>query len=323
MQEQFDTSRLRAHERLTYWRDAVCRNLNGITCRAADDVPFNAKLVASRSDDHFVARLSGSRHRAIRTEQARREHGDDFFVLFYQLEGPMGVTFKDTEFELQPNDLYFYDARHNHQLVFESHFNHIAIRVPRTKLRERWQALGQQGSFQLDTRGNPMTKLLGANIRTLAGLANELTANQLELAVENTFDLFNAYVNDASEARLGHSSSHVHTIHARALAMIERRLADQDLSADLIADHLGISRRYLDIIFQKHGRSVGDTIQSLRLQKCARDLTSPTGSMQGVSDIAYSWGFQNAAHFSKAFRKKFGQSPSEYRNARSGPETTS
>jgi len=32
-----------------------------------------------------------------------------------------------------------------------------------------------------------------------------------------------------------------------------------------------------------------------------------------VSEIAFSWGFNSAAHFTRAFRAKYGMAPSEYR----------
>lgn len=34
-----------------------------------------------------------------------------------------------------------------------------------------------------------------------------------------------------------------------------------------------------------------------------------------ISEIAFRWGFTNAAHFARAFRQRFGRSPSEAREA--------
>ena len=34
---------------------------------------------------------------------------------------------------------------------------------------------------------------------------------------------------------------------------------------------------------------------------------------RGVSEIAFAWGFNDASHFSRAFKQRFGMSPKEYR----------
>jgi len=37
-----------------------------------------------------------------------------------------------------------------------------------------------------------------------------------------------------------------------------------------------------------------------------------------VTDIAFRWGFTDAAHFSRVFKRAFGATPSEIRNAAPG-----
>lgn len=300
---------MRESERLSYWRDAVCRNLNGITCRGTDGVPFSGRLVAKNADDHVVATLSGGRHRAIRTEKARRELGDDFFVLFYQLEGRMGVALNDTELEIGPNEFYYYDSRHNHQLIFESTFRHIAIRVPRAKLRAGWPELSQMGSFRFAAANDPMSALIGSNIRTLAGMSCALSAPQVERAVDTVLGLFSATLQDHRQGVEGLGGD----LYARAIGHIRRHVADEALTAATIAGALGISRRYLDKLFHDRGETVGQHVRRSRLDRCATELRSPAGQSLSIADIAFGWGFQNAAHFSKVFRSEYGMSPRAYR----------
>lgn len=313
MQEKFDTSLVRTNERLSYWREAVCRNLVGVTCRTIDDAPFSGKLQATNSNDHVVARLSGGVHESIRTRRPKRDLRDDFFVLFYQLQGQMGVALNNDEFVLRPNEFYFYDSRHSHRLIFQEHFSHVALRVPRSKLRSRWLDLSQMGSFKYASRNNAMASLIGSNIQTLASNAKQLSTDQLEIAFDSVLDLFSANIHDQTQSRDLALVEQTNTIHARALTHIARHLADEKLAPDSIALQLGISRRYLDQLFQSKGESVSDRIQSLRLKKCAQELRTPAGNTLNISDIAFSWGFSNAAHFSKCFRRKFGMTPREYR----------
>jgi len=57
-----------------------------------------------------------------------------------------------------------------------------------------------------------------------------------------------------------------------------------------------------------------------RLDNCYRELASGDGPQRHVSEIAFAWGFNDPAHFSRSFRKRFGTSPSKLRHSpRSAP----
>ena len=50
-----------------------------------------------------------------------------------------------------------------------------------------------------------------------------------------------------------------------------------------------------------------------RLQQAATDLVDPDRAALAVSQIGFAAGFEDAAHFSRAFKKRFGHTPSEWR----------
>jgi two-component system, sensor histidine kinase ChiS len=59
------------------------------------------------------------------------------------------------------------------------------------------------------------------------------------------------------------------------------------------------------------GQPAGQLMRSLRLQRAADLLKQNAGS---VSEICFNLGFNDHAYFSRAFKKQFGCSPSEYKN---------
>jgi AraC-like DNA-binding protein len=63
-------------------------------------------------------------------------------------------------------------------------------------------------------------------------------------------------------------------------------------------------------------------VRKLRLARCAADLRSAASDGTGITDIAFRWGFNDSAHFSKAFRAEFGQSPRDYRARHRGSTVT-
>jgi AraC family transcriptional regulator, positive regulator of tynA and feaB len=86
-----------------------------------------------------------------------------------------------------------------------------------------------------------------------------------------------------------------------------------DLSPRAIAAANGVSVRQLHRVFSATGTTVSQYVRRLRLARCAAELRIVSGSTEGITVIAFRWGFNDSAHFSKAFRAEFGQSPRAYR----------
>jgi AraC family transcriptional regulator, exoenzyme S synthesis regulatory protein ExsA len=64
---------------------------------------------------------------------------------------------------------------------------------------------------------------------------------------------------------------------------------------------------------QHYGVAPGRWLIERRLE-CAAQLLTSTGI--SITEIVFECGFEQASHFSRAFKAKFGQTPSEYREAR-------
>lgn len=78
-----------------------------------------------------------------------------------------------------------------------------------------------------------------------------------------------------------------------------------------VADYMGISRTYLNRVFQKElGVSSQEFLMNFRLHKAANLLIS---SNLPVTEISAEVGYADSLAFSKAFKKKFGLSPKNYR----------
>jgi len=87
---------------------------------------------------------------------------------------------------------------------------------------------------------------------------------------------------------------------------------DTDIQAEELAESLGVSVFHLHRIFREHmGRSLYQTIQSLRLQKAASLLlTNPHTS---ISEVARMCGYSSPSSFLRAFKMRFEQTPKAWR----------
>ena len=104
----------------------------------------------------------------------------------------------------------------------------------------------------------------------------------------------------------------------RAQRYIAGHLADQDLSPTGVAQALRVSVRYLYLLFQAEGTSPARWILERRLERASRLLADSRQADWTITDIAFSVGFKDASHFTRAFKNTHGCCPREYRRTASG-----
>jgi len=98
---------------------------------------------------------------------------------------------------------------------------------------------------------------------------------------------------------------------------VRTHLQDPQLGPATIARAYAMSVRTLHSLFEDGEMSVAGLVRTERLTRCVEDLQQPNGG--SVTDIAFRWGFCDAAHFSRVFKREFDATPSEVRqSARAG-----
>lgn len=94
--------------------------------------------------------------------------------------------------------------------------------------------------------------------------------------------------------------------------VIEANLGSARLDAARVGALAGISRSALYRLFEEEG-GVASYVQARRLTSIAADLRDPQLAETPVSALAARRGLHNPAAFSRAFRRRFGQTPGEAR----------
>lgn len=108
--------------------------------------------------------------------------------------------------------------------------------------------------------------------------------------------------------------SRIRAIHRqRAMDYLRDNLRNSALDARTIAESIGLSTRYVYEIFEGDGEPLMKRVWSLRLEYCRADLSSAALAARSVGEIAYYWGFNDVAHFSRSFKQRYGMSPRELR----------
>jgi AraC-like DNA-binding protein len=73
------------------------------------------------------------------------------------------------------------------------------------------------------------------------------------------------------------------------------------------------------MIFAREGECISSYVLRRRLEETARQLVDPRWRGRSICEIAFTWGFNSAPHFSRSFREQFGMPPREYRARQAHP----
>ncbi len=85
----------------------------------------------------------------------------------------------------------------------------------------------------------------------------------------------------------------------------------QELSVEMIAEHMSLDRRYLSRLFkQKTGKTIQEYIIKVRINSAKQLLEEG----YNISEAAHMCGYEDVCNFSKMFKKQTGISPGAWKN---------
>ena len=96
-----------------------------------------------------------------------------------------------------------------------------------------------------------------------------------------------------------------------ALALIELSYGDERLSLEDLARELYVSPRQLQRAFAEAGTCVRERVHAVRMERAAWLLCE---SGLPVAAIARTVGYRQPAQFAKAFRRRYGLAPAQWRD---------
>jgi AraC-like DNA-binding protein len=166
--------------------------------------------------------------------------------------------------------------------------------------------------FQMLPDGAHMTHLASGYLDSLAQQSAALSAAQLHSSLQAADVLLAAALGDAG-AVMNDDGAALHAARfASARSYIENALSHAHLSAERVAQHLGISARQLHRIFAREGKGVALEIRKARVERAQQLLARETA--RTVSDVAFACGFDSPATFYRSFRTVSGMTASEWRS---------
>jgi AraC-like DNA-binding protein len=298
---------------MAFWTDMVCDTYVQLDCDAAD----GAATIEGRIDADEFATLQLSTVTATpqivrRTLAKIAQTSEDYFLVSIQTRGE-GVVAQDGRTAcLATGDFALYDSTRPYELRFEVPFQQYVLRLPgrtlRTALRDTHlltasKVSGQRGAGHL---------MIGM-IQTLAADIGSLAPESAAAVAESVTQILIAGLS-ALPAAQQRPVSQLAVYHREQIKACARAsLRDPALTVSSLATQLRVAPSTLHRAWSGEACSIAEWIRSQRLHAARRDLCDPGLAARSISEIAFSWGFNDAAHFSRAFRTRFGCSASELR----------
>ncbi|MBT2445461.1 helix-turn-helix domain-containing protein [Streptomyces sp. ISL-36] len=310
-------------ERMSVWRQALSTayvRLEPVV--RTDPECWRGSLSVDRLGSLQVATEESDPVKVLRTPQGAAADGLAYVFARIQLEGS-ALLFQDgRSARLDPGDLAFYDASRPFSLVLPEHHRARVLMVPRPMVRMGDTEVRRITATAVgDSPDGPSALLLPL----LSGLTREIgsaSPHVREKLARTVADLLSTLAEDLlnREGRRPAGTGPA-TLLDRIKAFIESRLGEPELAPRMIAGEHHISLRYLHKLFQTQGTTVSGWIRRRRLDACRAELARPAAADLAIAAVAARWGFTSPAHFSHAFRRAYGVSPSQWRTSclRMGP----
>lgn len=290
-----DTRALPGPSRSTRWQEATARFLVPLDIDSGG-VPVTGRIAGVRRERVSFCRLEASPHLGVRTRELADGAGADHVKVAIALGGTVQVRQHGRQATLAPGQWAVYDTGEEYSVGGAVPFGLLVALMPLEVLGVDRATVASVAATAIDA--TPASAALLATAAGRQGVASVLS--ELGDVIRCTRP---ARAHDRSSTELV----------AAAIAIIRGRLHDPDLGPAYLAAVLGVSRRHLYDVFGAMLGPIAQFIRAERLAQAHRLLTDVGRADVPIAAIGLECGFTDAAHFSRAYRSRFGHPPTRDR----------
>jgi AraC family transcriptional regulator, positive regulator of tynA and feaB len=301
-----DLSRVAESERVAVWTQWSAETFSNIMVSDCPGGALDGFIRGARLGAGRLLKVRSPGRRLIRKPVPQVEPA---LTVVVQLSGVSQIDQGTRSCTLTAGDISVTDGMYPFQQQISYAAELMLLQLPRETAVGRYPAL-----LQSSAHAHPACLPAAALVRDALGAAFQaavhLSAAQRERLCHALFALATLLADDHVAAASGD-----HSRQQAALTEIEEHLSESTFCAQFLASRVGLSRRRLDEIFVKSfGRPVSAYIWERRLERSKDMLHDGCYLGQTITDIAFSVGFEDTSHYSRAFKKRFGTTPSVWRS---------
>jgi AraC-like DNA-binding protein len=301
---------VRPSDSFDHWHQITCRKYSLTQCRRVSDCHFSAQILTRNFGPLTLSDTSSSTPpddliRITRGPDEIRSDPRDHFMLLFMVRGSVGLVQDGREARMQTGDLAVYDQSQPFTLEFGQQSNAIVMTIPRPLLTSRLADAHRLTGRRIasDSRLGILAGTIVHQLVQLEGSTRDEVVCRLGTsAVDILATTLEAEFTDAKG---------LNRERARRLDQVKqyilKNMHDCDLDIDTIANTQSMGTRTLNRLFALEGTTPIRWLWQQRLAASYKALAE--GSVSHVTDAAMNFGFSDLSHFSRAFKKAFGQTP--------------
>ncbi|HTN13461.1 MAG TPA: AraC family transcriptional regulator [Sphingomonadaceae bacterium] len=303
--EQLSTAEVAQSDRLPFWND-IAQMVAPIRVEPLGETPFEARLYRRKLRDCELLSPCSS---PARIYSAPNYENAGVLNIQVQHRGRSTNHTGGRTAVLEEGDFVLYDPSKPLWLNFEVYTQAIVVRLPLATVEERMPHLRSQAGIPVSGRhgaGALFSRFLRNAWEELEHDGGGEWVDALGDAIWPLLDM--AYASSRPALEPNRRDERRRTL----FEAVEADLTDPDLDVHRLARRMGVSARYVQMLFAEMGTTPRAFIQNRRLELAARRLEREGGEVT-VTDVAYDVGFNDLSSFCRAFRRRFEMSPRNYR----------
>ncbi|MEU1273246.1 helix-turn-helix domain-containing protein [Streptomyces sp. NPDC005799] len=299
-------------DRIDFWEEHNRRALVGLSCSSYSRQGLLATQQNIEMGGLRLADIAGNEHVIERTPRTCRTLPKDSVFVSLLTAGQAVFFHEGGCHTLQTGDLVLYDTRRPYLFGFPSPMRQLLVDIPREMFATRCAPGALVAPILFGRSSATEGALVSALGTVLRGWA---TGDGCDNDVSSTEDTVLDLVRTLAAPRMNGDPMPPATLSQLAVAKdyVERHLTDPGLSAERVAEAIGVSARHLSRVFRPTGVSPARHILQRRLDSACADLADPRLLHLTIADVAHRWGFASQPHFTRSFKNRFGHTPGESR----------
>ena len=303
------------HKRLDMWRELYGRAIGSVDIEPIGDTPFHAEVTFSLLPDVSIAAGSRTPAHYHASKELLTRGGKNIVVISLLRSGRASTSQFGRELidGIGSASVLASNVPSTSTMLTEGSFITLALAQP---------AIARPAPRYADAFGHTIPRDNAA----LALLARyvDLVRDEAETPEPALLRRMSDHILDLAALALGASGDYAEAARRRSatsarFAAIKTDILDAlgrgDLSTEMIALRHGISPRYVRKLFEQNGTSFSDFVLTERLTRAQRMLTDKRHAHLNIAQIANESGFGDVSYFHRAFRRHFGSTPSDLREA--------
>jgi AraC-like DNA-binding protein len=218
--------------------------------------------------------------------------------------GGLSLTEAGRNVQVPPGTLCVRDAQVPREFSYRPGTRAQVLLLPSATLADT--GLDQLPALTLVSQDAPEARLLLGQLRLVRETRGDLSPAGVRAAQQCVLQLL---AGTLMARGISTDSAFRPSLRTAALNCVEARLLDPQLSPAEIAKTLAVSVRTLHRAFAEADESLMAYVRRRRLERAREELIT-LGGRYTVSAVAARWHFADVSHFSRAFKRQFGETPS-------------